>query len=62
MDFGFGKIGFMTAPTMAHRVAAEVIGTFWLILGGCGAAVFAADPAGDFSTGIGYTGVGKSVV
>jgi len=55
--FGFGKIGFMTAPTTAHRVAAEVIGTFWLILGGCGAAVFAADPAGDFSAGIGYTGV-----
>ena len=47
----------MTVPTMANRLAAELIGTFWLVLGGCGAAVFAADPAGDFSAGIGYTGV-----
>ena len=46
----------MTAPTMTHRLAAELIGTFWLVLGGCGAAVFAADPAGDLSIGIGYTG------
>ena len=42
---------------MANRLMAELIGTFWLVLGGCGAAVFAADPAGDFSAGIGYTGV-----
>jgi len=42
---------------MTHRLAAELIGTFWLVLGGCGAAVFAADPAGDLSIGIGYTGV-----
>ena len=47
----------MTPPTMTHRLAAELIGTFWLVLGGCGAAVFAADPAGDLSIGIGYTGV-----
>ena len=47
----------MTAPTMAHRLAAEFIGTFWLVLGGCGAAVFAANPAGDNSVGIGYLGV-----
>ena len=26
----------------ARRLAAEVIGTFWLVLGGCGAAVLAA--------------------
>ena len=32
----------MTAPTMMHRLAAEFIGTFWLVLGGCGSAVFAA--------------------
>ena len=32
----------MTTPTMAHRLAAEFIGTFWLVLGGCGSAVFAA--------------------
>lgn len=47
----------MTAPTMTHRLVAEFIGTFWLVLGGCGAAVFAADPAGDYSVGIGYAGV-----
>jgi len=47
----------MSAPTMAHRLTAEFIGTFWLVLGGCGAAVFAANPAEDFSVGIGFLGV-----
>ncbi len=47
----------MAAPTMAHRLAAEFVGTFWLVLGGCGAAVFAADPAEDKSVGIGFLGV-----
>lgn len=47
----------MTTPTMAHRLTAEFIGTFWLVFGGCGAAVFAANPAGDNSVGIGYLGV-----
>ncbi|MBB3600850.1 aquaporin Z [Mycolicibacterium sp. BK556] len=47
----------MNAPTMAHRLAAEFVGTFWLVLGGCGAAVFAANPAGDLSVGIGFLGV-----
>ncbi len=42
---------------MTHRLTAEFIGTFWLVFGGCGAAVFAADPAGDNSVGIGYLGV-----
>ena len=32
----------MGEPTMLHRLAAEFIGTFWLVLGGCGSAVFAA--------------------
>ena len=47
----------MTTPTMTHRLTAEFIGTFWLVFGGCGAAVFAANPAGDNSVGIGYLGV-----
>ena len=47
----------MSAPTMAHRLAAEFVGTFLLVFGGCGAAVFAADPAGDKSVGIGFLGV-----
>jgi len=47
----------MQTTRMSHRLAAEFIGTFWLVFGGCGAAVFAADPAGDLSIGIGYLGV-----
>jgi aquaporin Z len=48
----------MTAPTMFHRLAAEFIGTFWLVLGGCGSAVFAAKFTSDgVSFGIGFLGV-----
>ena len=47
----------MTAPPMSHRVAAEFVGTFLLVFGGCGAAVLAANPAGDHTVGIGYTGI-----
>src|SRR3954464_14659856 len=48
----------MAAPTMFHRLAAEMIGTFWLVFGGCGSAVFAAKFAsGDVSVGIGFLGV-----
>jgi aquaporin Z len=47
----------MRAPTMLHRLAAEFIGTFWLVLGGCGAAVFAANPSEGISVGIGFLGV-----
>ncbi|HXJ00193.1 MAG TPA: aquaporin Z [Micropepsaceae bacterium] len=39
---------------MSRRLAAEFIGTFWLVLGGCGAAVLAA---GVPTVGIGYAGV-----
>ena len=38
---------------MSRRLAAEFIGTFWLVLGGCGAAVLAA---GVPMVGIGYAG------
>lgn len=48
----------MGTPTMSHRLAAEFIGTFWLVLGGCGSAVFAAKFLSDgFSVGIGFLGV-----
>jgi aquaporin Z len=40
--------------SMAHRLGAEFIGTFWLVLGGCGAAVLAAKFPG---VGIGLLGV-----
>src|SRR5215469_10875170 len=39
---------------MLRRVVAEFFGTFWLVLGGCGAAVLAA---GFPNLGIGFTGV-----
>lgn len=39
---------------MSRRFAAELIGTFWLVFGGCGSAVLAA---GFPKTGIGFLGV-----
>src|ERR1700760_988309 len=38
----------------SKAIAAEIIGTFWLVLGGCGSAVLAA---GVPTVGIGYAGV-----
>ena len=32
---------------MTKKLAAEFIGTFWLVLGGCGSAVLAANFGGD---------------
>lgn len=44
----------MVAPNVAKRSLAEFVGTFWLVFGGCGAAVLsAAFP----SLGIGFLGV-----
>lgn len=40
--------------SLSRRMTAELIGTFWLVLGGCGAAVLAA---GFPKTGIGFLGV-----
>jgi aquaporin Z len=39
---------------LSNRCAAEFIGTFWLVLGGCGSAVLAA---GFPKLGIGFVGV-----
>jgi aquaporin Z len=48
----------MTQPTMFHRLSAEFIGTLWLVLGGCGSAVFAAKFISDgIPVGIGFLGV-----
>ena len=39
---------------MTRKLTAEFIGTFWLVLGGCGSAVLAATSP---ETGIGFMGV-----
>jgi aquaporin Z len=44
----------MNGHTMAQRLGAEFLGTFWLVFGGCGSAVLAA---GVPDVGIGYLGV-----
>ena len=51
-----------SSPTTGRRAAAEVIGTFWLVLAGCGTAVLAATattdtPGGSLFVGVGYVGV-----
>src|SRR5271156_4346596 len=40
--------------SLTHRLGAEFIGTFWLVLGGCGPAVLAPNFPGG---GIGFVGV-----
>src|SRR6516225_3194884 len=43
---------------LSKRLIAELIGTFWLVLGGCGSAVLAANFAGPVhGLGIGFVGV-----
>ena len=47
----------MSMP-LSKRMGAELIGTFWLVLGGCGSAVLAASfPTGTNLVGIGLVGV-----
>jgi aquaporin Z len=55
----------MTSPTMVQRLGAEFLGTFWLVFGGCGSAIFAAKfvvpsvvvGSGGVQLGIGFLGV-----
>lgn len=49
----------MHTPSLASRLGAEALGTFWLVLGGCGSAVFAALFLNDggIQMGIGFLGV-----
>ncbi len=44
--------------SLAKKLVAEFLGTFWLVLGGCGSAVLAANFGGDGNPlGIGFLGV-----
>ncbi len=51
----------MQEPPLAAKLGAEFLGTFWLVFGGCGSAVLAAEflsPAPDpVQLGIGFVGV-----
>ena len=47
----------MPSTSLGPRCAAEFIGTFWLVLGGCGAAVLAAAFKPNTNLGIGLVGV-----
>ena len=55
----------MTTPSMVQRLGAEFLGTFWLVFGGCGSAIFAAKflvpnvvvGSGGVQLGIGFLGV-----
>ncbi|HEY8523840.1 MAG TPA: aquaporin Z [Acidimicrobiales bacterium] len=44
-------------PDIARKALAEFLGTLWLVLGGCGSAVLAANFAPDTNLGIGLLGV-----
>lgn len=44
----------MEATTIGKRLTAELFGTFWLVFGGCGSAIFAAAFP---ELGIGFAGV-----
>ena len=48
----------LTPPPMFHRLMAELVGTFVLVLGGCGTAVLGAKFISDgISVGVGHLGV-----
>jgi aquaporin Z len=54
----------MTTSSFASKLGAELFGTFWLVFGGCGSAIFAAkqiaqaeDGGGTYQLGIGFLGV-----
>jgi aquaporin Z len=61
-DLKFKEISNMDEVPMGRRVAAEFIGTFWLVFAGCGSAVicahFMSTDATPVNMGVGFIGVG----
>lgn len=51
----------IVTPKLASRLGAEALGTFWLVFGGCGSAIFAAkflsEKTAGVQLGIGFAGV-----
>ena len=50
----------MDTPALSSRLGAEALGTFWLVFGGCGSAILAAQflsKDGQFNLGIAFVGV-----
>ena len=44
----------MAAPTTSHKLGAEALGTFWLVLGGCGTAVLAGKDVGSLGIALAF--------
>lgn len=44
----------MAAPTTPHKLGAEALGTFWLVLGGCGTAVLAGRGVGTLGIALAF--------
>ena len=62
MCFGWGTLDIFGGPQegwdMTKKLVAELLGTFWLVFGGCGSAVLAAAFGGvETNLGIGLVGV-----
>ncbi len=44
----------MSAPTTSHKLGAEALGTFWLVLGGVGTAVLAGNDVGSLGIALAF--------
>lgn len=44
----------MTGPTTTHKLGAELLGTFWLVLGGVGTAVLAGESVGTLGIALAF--------
>jgi aquaporin Z len=44
----------MAAPTTSHKLGAEALGTFWLVLGGCGTAILAGKDVGNLGIALAF--------